>query len=184
MPNYYLDIETTGLDPEKDEILTIQFQKLDRNTGRAVEELVILKAWESSEREILQKFLKSTEILQSYAFSFIPVGYNLSFEHNFLKKRTEIHGLPTVDILNNPFLDLRAVGILMNEGEFRGSGLDKLTGKESNGRFIPIWALNKAFDKIVRYVELEAKEFIRFNSWLYQRMPRMLEMFKAEFGIE
>jgi DNA polymerase III alpha subunit (gram-positive type) len=184
MPNYYLDIETTGLDPEKDKILTIQYQKLDRNTGRAVEELIILKAWESSEKEILQQFLENTEILEAYAFSFIPVGYNLSFEHNFLKKRTEIHHLPSIDILNNPFIDLRAIGILMNEGEFKGSGLDKLTGKEGNGRLIPIWYENREFAKILRYIEIETKEFIKFNSWLYKRMPALLSMFKAEFGIE
>jgi DNA polymerase III alpha subunit (gram-positive type) len=184
MPNYYLDIETTGLNPEKDQILTIQYQKLDRNTGRAIENLTILKAWESSEKEIIKQFLENTEILEDYAFSFIPVGYNLSFEHNFLKKRAEIYCLPQVDILNNPFIDLRAVGILMNEGEFKGSGLDKLTGKEGTGRLVPIWFENTEYDKIIKYIELEAKEFIRFNSWLYNRMPNLLKLFKAEFNIK
>ena len=39
MGNFYLDIETTGLDPTKDKILTIQYQELDRNTGEAKWEL-------------------------------------------------------------------------------------------------------------------------------------------------
>ncbi len=51
MAQHYLDIETTGLDPEIDQIITIQYQELDRNTGEAVGELTILKAWESSEKE-------------------------------------------------------------------------------------------------------------------------------------
>ena len=78
MGNYYLDIETTGLDPEKDKILTIQYQELDRNKGEAVGELVVLKEWESSEKEILRKFLFETYILDEYPFSFIPTGYNLN----------------------------------------------------------------------------------------------------------
>jgi len=43
MGQFYLDIETTGLDPLKDKILTMQYQELDRNTGEAKGELVILK---------------------------------------------------------------------------------------------------------------------------------------------
>jgi DNA polymerase III epsilon subunit-like protein len=34
MPQYYLDIETTGLDPEKDKIISIQLQPLGRFTGK------------------------------------------------------------------------------------------------------------------------------------------------------
>ena len=57
MGNFYLDIETTGLDPNVDEIITIQFQELGRNSGEAIGPLVILKSWESSEKEIIQRFL-------------------------------------------------------------------------------------------------------------------------------
>ena len=46
MANYYLDIETTGLDPGNSSIITIQYQELERGTGRPVGELSILKEWE------------------------------------------------------------------------------------------------------------------------------------------
>ncbi|KKK91948.1 hypothetical protein LCGC14_2707790, partial [marine sediment metagenome] len=36
MVNYYLDIETTGLDPKTNKIITIQYQRLDSQTGEAV----------------------------------------------------------------------------------------------------------------------------------------------------
>ncbi|MFH0711753.1 MAG: ribonuclease H-like domain-containing protein [archaeon] len=173
MGNYYLDIETTGLNPDVDEILTIQYQELGRNTGMPVGDLVILKAWESSEKNIIEKFLDETSFLDAYDFSFVPVGYNLSFEHNFLKRRAEIHGLPEIDILSKPFIDLRVVGILMKGGEFKGSGLNKITGKDRDGMMVPIWFDHGDYDKIVEYIEMEAREFLKFCVWLYRRMPEL-----------
>ena len=41
--NYYLDIETTGLDPLHSKIITIQYMELERNTGKPVGPLKILK---------------------------------------------------------------------------------------------------------------------------------------------
>ena len=180
MGNYYFDIETTGLDPKKHKVITIQFQALDRNTGKAVGELVILKEWESSEREILEKFLQETGITEAYPFHFIPTGYNLGFEHNFLKERTAVHSFNPIDILSKPFIDLRAIGIIMNKGEFKGSGLDKITNKESSGKQVPEWYENKEYDKIIEYIKDEAKSFIEFNTWLYKEMPGFLERFKKE----
>ena len=180
MGNFYFDIETTGFTPKTDKIITIQYQELDRSTGEAIGELIILKEWESSEREILEKFIKDSKIASNYAFDFIPTGYNLGFEHNFLKERTALHSMTPVDILNKPYLDLRAFGILMNKGEFKGSGLDKISGKTTDGSIIPTWYKNKEFDKITKYVEDEAKSFIQLNAWLHKEMPKFLERFKAE----
>ncbi|NUN11948.1 ribonuclease H-like domain-containing protein, partial [Candidatus Micrarchaeota archaeon] len=149
MPNYYFDIETTGLDAKKNKVITIQFQELDRTTGEAVGELIILKEWESSEREILAEFIKKTKILDDYPFTFVPVGYNLNFEHNFLKERTALHSFTPIDILNKPSIDLRPIGVIMSKGEFKGSGLDKITGKPMDGRSIPEWYEKKEFDKII-----------------------------------
>lgn len=184
MATFYLDIETTGLDPEKDKIITIQFQELDRYTGEAVGELIILKEWESSEKEILEEFISKTNILDDYDFSFVPIGYQLSFEHNFLKRRTEINGLPSLDILNKPFIDLRAIGILMNSGQFKGSGLSALTGKKGAGIRIPVFYQNKEYEKIIEYIKNETEEFIKFNMWLYKKMPSLLPEFKKDVGVE
>ena len=183
MPSYYLDIETTGLDPNKDKIITIQYQELDRATGKAVGELIILKEWESSEKEIIKQFVIGSKILDPYSFSFIPVGYNLTFEHNFLKRRAQIHNLIEIDILNCPFIDLRAVGLLMNFGEFKGSGLDQMTGKKNNGSGIPAFYENKEYQKIIDYIKNETEEFIKFNVWLYKEMPKLHQIFKKEHGL-
>ncbi|MHB8546333.1 MAG: ribonuclease H-like domain-containing protein [Nitrosotalea sp.] len=45
MGNFYLDIETTGVDPRNDKIITIQFVELERNTGKQIGEFRILKEW-------------------------------------------------------------------------------------------------------------------------------------------
>ena len=127
MVQYYLDIETTGLNPSEEQIITIQYQELDKNTGEAKGELKILKAWELSEKEIIEQFISDSKILDSYRFSFVPIGFNLNFEHNFLKVRSEKHGLPQIDVLNHPFLDLQIIGIVMNKGEFKGASLDGKT---------------------------------------------------------
>jgi DNA polymerase III alpha subunit (gram-positive type) len=184
MGTFYFDIETTGLNPKKDKVISIQFQELDRNTGDAVGELVILKEWESSERSILEQFIVQSNILDSFAFSFVPVGYNLNFEHNFLRERTALHSFTPIDILNKPFIDLRPFGILMNKGEFKGSGLDKITGKKTNGQIIPYWYEQKQYNNITNYIKNEAQSFIQLNKWLYKTMPEYLEKFKKEHGIE
>ena len=184
MASFYLDIETTGLDPATNKIITIQFQELDRYTGEAIGELIILKEWESSEKQIISEFIEKSGILDDYDFSFVPVGYNLGFEHNFLKLRSEINGLFSLDILNMPFIDLRAVGILLNDGQFKGSGLSDLTGKKGHGSQVPIFYQNKEYDKIIDYIKNETEEFIKFNAWLYRKMPTLLSEFKRDMDVE
>ena len=84
MTSYYLDIETTGLDEVKDKIITIQWAELERNTGKLIGDIHILKEWESDEKTMLDQFMQQTNIVSSYDFDFIPVGYNLKFEHKFI----------------------------------------------------------------------------------------------------
>ena len=184
MASFYLDIETTGLNPEKCEIITIQFQELDRWTGEASGELIILKAWESSEKEIIQKFIELSNILDFNDFSFVSHGYNLGFEHKFLMKRSEIHGLPKIDILGSPFVDLRHIGILMNNGEFKGSGLDKITGKTGSGfDGLEMYGFED-YKAIEEYIRQEAKAYIKFHAWLRKKMPELLKQFKEENNLE
>ena len=180
MSNYYLDIETTGLDPKKDKIITIQFMKLYETTAEPIGNLKILREWNSSEKEILERFIEESEITDPYPFTFVPVGYNLGFEHNFFLDRCKVHGLADIDILGNPFIDLRSLGIIMNNGKFKGSGLDKLTGKSQNGSIIPKLYAEKKYSEIEDYINEESAEFVKFCTWIYKELPSMLNRFKSE----
>jgi len=84
MAECYFDMETTGTDFDKDEIITIQWQELDRFTGEPTGELNILKSWESSEKEILGNFIPK---LTGYRWHFVFIGKNLLFDFNMLNQR-------------------------------------------------------------------------------------------------
>ena len=180
MPSYYLDIETTGLDQNNDSIITIQYQKLQRGSGEPASDVVILKEWESGEKGMLEKLIADTGICSPSPFDFISVGYNLGFEHKFLYAKSKYHGLEKIEVMNRPHVDLHSVGILMNAGEFKGSGLDKITGKKQSGLNIPIWHREKNYTAIEDYIIDETNEFIKWYRWLVDKMPDMRTKWNAD----
>ena len=91
-----------------------------------------------------------------------------------------MHGLPEIDILSKPFIDLRAIAILMNKGQFKGSGLNNMTGKKSSGTKIPELYEAKKYEEIIDYIQNETEEFLKFNAWLYKEMPKLYGKFKEE----
>ncbi|MCL5009494.1 MAG: hypothetical protein M1433_00725 [Candidatus Parvarchaeota archaeon] len=185
MANYYLDIETTGLDQKKDKIITIQYQQIDSRDASPVGELKILKEWVLREKGVLKKFLEESGISESNPFSFIPVGFNLTFEHKFLLEKTKKYKLGAVDILlNRPFIDLKPMAVIMNNGSFKGSGLDKITGKPHDGSEIPELYAKGKYGDIISYIERETEEYLKFANWIYKKLPSVLEEFKKENNIK
>ena len=174
--NYYLDIETTGLDELHNKIITIQYMELDRNTGKPVGPLKILKEWESDEKTILKKFIE--EFRPKDRWAFVPIGYGLSFEHKFFWQRCISNGLEPINILGGPFLDLMTVAVLMNKGEFKGASLHKMTKKPHSGAIVVQWYDEKKYAEIESYIKTEADEFSNFCVRLYKEMPPLLEMIR------
>ena len=177
--NYYLDIETTGLNPYQHKIITIQYMELERNTAKPVGPLKILKEWESDEKTILTEFISNSGINDDYKFNFIPVGFNLQFEHSFLIGRCITNNIKPVNVLSRPFLDLKTVAVLMNRGEFKGASLHNMTNKPHGGGNIPQLYDEKKYGEIEDYIKKEADEFCNFCARLYTEMPHMFEKFKA-----
>ena len=175
--NYYLDIETTGFYPEKnDKIITIQYMALNEETAKPEGPLKILKEWESDEKTILKRFIEDFRPENRWAF--VPVGYGLSFEHKFFWQRCISNGLIPISILDRPFLDLMTVAVLMNGGRFKGAALDDMTSKPRDGSVIPGWYREKKYAEIERYIKEETDGFAEFCSRIYEELPNLLGKFK------
>ena len=156
---HYLDIETTGLDSEKNKVITVQFAKIDFKTGMMMEPVTILPEWQSSEEDILEKAYSF--LMEGGEWNFVPCGYNiLHFDLPFLFSRfqTVLKKPVTYEFLNRPTLDLKSTFILMNGGRFKGS--NRYIKKNGiSGKSVPQWYERKEYDKIEAYISMEADAF-------------------------
>lgn len=171
MVEHYFDIETTGLDPKHNKIITIQIQELIGLTGEPIGEIKILKEWEFSEREIIEKIMPFLTCINP--FDFIIVGKNLLFDFMFLSERAQKYGLKDLDlhcVYTRAFTDLKHVLVMINRGNFKG--YDKLLkeGKLTNAD-IPKLYEQKKFGEIIEYVKEEATIVMNVYQTLRKEMP-------------
>ncbi len=174
---YYLDLETQGLNPETDKIITLQYQQMDKD-GNPLGNLVILKEWELGEEELIKQFLTIFK-----KWEFIPVGMNLSFDFRFLLTKIKKYTGREIDfneLSNFPHLDIKPILVLMNNGNFKGAKLSNFTSKGQNGIAIPLYYDNKEYDKIIGYIEKEASEFINFYKYLKTNLISLNPNLKKE----
>jgi len=174
---YYTDLETTGLNPETDKIITLQYQQLDSG-GNPKGDLTILKEWELGEEEIIKRFLTIFK-----KWEFIPVGMNLAFDFRFLLSKIEKYTGRKIDfgeLSNTPHLDIKPILVLMNNGNFKGAKLSNFTDKGQNGIAIPSYYSNKEYDKITEYIEKEADEFMKFYKHIKTELPLLRQNIKKE----
>ena len=157
MTEYYFDVETLGTDPQQDKIITIQYQRLE--DGQPVEDMVILKEWESSEGDIIKEIL-DMQLLES-GWDFVPIGNRLRFDLIFVIEKATQYGLldwSPGDIkyyfFNKPTLDVAPILVMMNDLKFLGSGIDNFTMKQK-GSIVPVHYNNGDYDEIVKYIEIE-----------------------------
>lgn len=183
MAEYYFDIETYSPgekpNPETDKIITIQFQRIDLKTGKPREKLEILKEWESSEEHIVKDFFNRFFADGLSIWNFIPVGYNLNFEWEFLICKFEKYlgkKLASKDLhYKIPHLDLKPIVILLNDGNFVGAKLDNFTDKSQDGKAVKEYYENKQFDKIEGYIKNEAESFLDFLQRIKSNIHKLVE---------
>jgi len=172
LTEYYFDMETTGFDFDKDEIITIQWQRLGF-TGEPIGELNILKSWESSEKEILENFSPN---LTCYHWDFIFIGKNLLFDFNMLSQRMKHYGLGEFDLrclYDRVWLDIKPILVLMNKGNF--IGYDKVLPKTNplTNDKIPQLHKDGKYSEIIQYIKDEAEDFIKAYQIFKKEMPSL-----------
>ena len=84
-----------------------------------------------------------------------------------------------IKLFDKPTVDLHSTGILLNRGQFKGSGLNMISGKEGNGLVIIDAYKEKNYAKIEAYIKQEAAEYNRLLVWLVANMPRVLGEFRV-----
>ena len=188
MSDYYFDIETYSRTPtpdlNNDEIIAITYQQMDSRTGEAKGKLNILKAWESSEMEILQKFHPIFNPEDKWKF--IPIGCNLTFDFTSLIYRWRKIGIQ-VNVRNlfaeHPYIDIQPILIMFNSGSFSGATLEKFAGKQSSGIKVIEWYEKKDYPAIHNYIEDEADRFLKLYQFLVQTLPNVWLEFAKESKI-
>jgi len=180
LTEYYFDIETTGLDPKTDRIITIQWQPLDRVTGDPMDDLTILKEWESTEESIVREFLRHFD--REYTFDFVPVGENLLFDFSFLGRKVAEYGLGDTGpqyFCDRPHIDIRPIEVMINRG-FKG--YDRVIDAEGELAKVDIPRLyeEKKFGEIISYVRREAQVFVRAYGILKREMPLLLDKLRVD----
>lgn len=173
MTEYYFDTETTGFDFDKDEIITIQWQRLNGFTGEPIDELNILKSWESSEEEIITTFLPN---LRCKPFDFIFIGKNLLFDFCFLNQRMKHYNLGEFDLrwlYERVWLDIKPILVIMNNGNF--TGYDKVLPKTNplTNDKIPQLHKDGKHPEIIQYIKDEAKDFVKAYQIFKKEMPSL-----------
>lgn len=178
MADFYLDIETTGLDPYNDGILTIQYRDLSTRNYADVTP-TILAAWQSSEKEILSRFLAESGLFDpARRWKFVPVGFNLDFELRFLFVRAKDLGILPADAryedvaAQRPRKDVQMIAVLMNGGQFKGASLDNFSAKPGTGKEVLDAYAAKDYDRIVEYAKKEMWGFLRLYARLEADLPR------------
>ncbi|MBN1159677.1 MAG: hypothetical protein JXA43_00375 [Candidatus Diapherotrites archaeon] len=180
MADYYFDIETTGLNPKEDKIITIQYMELDKFTGMPKKEMVILKEWESSEKEILEKFRE--KFLNKQAFDFVPIGKALEFNFRFIIERN--NSLFDDNYISyrqlfaqTPSIDIKPILILINSGKF--TGYQNVLGEQTydSSKIIEMYK-NKEYEKIENAIKAEANEFLIKYRILRKELPKIQEKFE------
>jgi DNA polymerase elongation subunit (family B) len=151
----FFDIETTGLDPFDNKIITMQV----RTNGQTT----IWKEWELGEKEMITEFLGFTDTVYRKTTKF--VGYNiLRFDIPFINERMRILGIDDRDSwykFNRYISWLDLYQFLGDDfGRFR-QWKAGLTGKqyETTNKDIPDLYKEGRYERIIEYIKDEMEGF-------------------------
>jgi hypothetical protein len=189
MPSYYLDLETNTvrtpddkIDFNKSQVISIAYRKINTETGDPIGDLNILKAWETNESYILNKFL---EVFNPFdekrsVWHFVPVGFNLSFDFLTLLSRWYANGVKVnaTTMFRHPNLDIQPVVVMFNHGIFKGATLGNFSTKQGNGGDIKALYEAKDYKAIEEYITLETDGFFSLYKTMVNNLPEFWKQVK------
>jgi hypothetical protein len=183
-PYYYCDVESEGLSPQEHKILTIQFQRID-NFGNPSGDLIILREWELGEEEMIKRFFNI--ICTENCWNFAIIGQNTLFDIRFILEKFKKYNLDIkkseIDFLYSlPIIDIHSTLVILNNLNFKGSGLDSLTNKKQKGDIIPKLYQEKNYLEIENYIKNETKAFLEAFKVLCVELPKLKPLLKKENG--
>jgi len=161
----FLDMETTGLNPYQDKVVTIQVRKDGETT--------IWKEWELGERPVIERFFEFANLVDLERASF--VGYNiLKFDLPFLMHRAEVNGLLNEtrwQILNSYLHYVDLYQLLGDNYAPAKRFYEKFAGRTQNteNKDIPKLYRQRAYDEIVEYIKNEMKSMEQLYEALLQQ---------------
>ncbi len=167
----YFDIETfseNGFRSGGTKVISIQYRDYDGN-------FKMLKEWESSESDILQKFLTDLKMIKRDDFLML-VGHNvLRFDIPILIRRMVANGIDAVDDLEDFFHNVFVVDTMQcllpfNNMRFKGLNIEEIAKRLSitephhKNTEIESFYRNREFDKIEQHAVADL-DFIQDLYW-------------------
>ena len=181
----YLDIETTGLDPYRDQLLTIQTHRIEDDGP--VGTTAIHKTWERAERDVVRGFLDDTAFFTE-PWGFVPVGFNLHYELKWLFVKGKQYGaLPKharFEAVDKPRIDLKDLAVMMNGVRFKGSKLENFSAKMGSGDIVLKAIEAQDHATIEHYIQQETDAFLRLWVELRREMPEVWKRIAPRMGVD
>ena len=162
MTEWYLDISTEGADPQRDRILTIQYQAIAN--GEVTGPFQILAEWEWGEKQIVRSIVEKG--LLDPASEFVPVGGRLTFAITFIIAKAEKYEIKKFAVdelrnfwINKPLVDLASLVALEERRKSKRLSTSDLPGESgamistlySQGRYADILeSVTRDKDEVVR----------------------------------
>ena len=163
MTEYYFDIETS----RRNAVIAVAYREIRGYKPEG--DLCILRIKEETEERRLLRQVMDLGVFDTgvHKWDFIPVGTNLRFDFTVLMDRmraTRVKPFMVDDVLDffhhKPHKDIHDTLIFLNDGDFKGSGLDKFTTlKTVSSKEVPALWESKDFAAIDQYIRDDAAAF-------------------------
>lgn len=178
-------METTGLDPYQEQVLTIQTHRIGPD-GNGIGTTTVHKAWLDGEEAIVRRFLEETEFFRS-PWNFVPVGFNLGFELKWLFVKAKQFGIlpqhSRFEALDKPRIDLKDIAVMMNGGRLKGAKLENFSPKMGSGDIVVKAIQAQDYATIEHYVMQETDAFLTLYKELLQEMPQAWRRMAPRMGV-